>query len=528
MATRLTIGTGRSSLLQVVCLSVLVGSSVLFAKELKAYPAAELIAAESDLMDSVPLASESLQISDRRFRFHGTNPSAESLIAEDSYQDASEAEVLPTLALPVGWNLNDAFSTPSWLTLSASILSQNNGTISGLANPQFTSSNLLNFGFRLSPFSGPGSHLTGGTDAPRQGVDYGNHFSSKIAINGLLTQRIGNILSSYIPNQLNTQWNFGNGPVGRLGFLNIEYKDERNFVSMLKLGKLMQAQDFTMNPVQCYFSNFGFCGWAQGTPSMIDIPGNPFNSYGGVVAFGPSDTLNFRYGIYQVAPATFAPELHGFDFRFNQGIGFAQFAELRIPVDKNSQLPVLHDHKTNTTKSSTLEEANMLYQSLLPPGTITFGGWLGSGDFPTVADPSINQSTNNGAYGIISLRIPNFFLGLDNRVFASAGLGLSTEVQQFRSGGNAGVVIAGVLPQRPFDTLSLGMSYASYNQDYYLPGLDAESFTPNTEFALEANYSINISQNTRLMPNIQIILNRGGDQSSQPAIVGGLQIWYLF
>lgn len=40
---------------------------------------------------------------------------------------------------------------------------------------------------------------------------------------------------------------------------------------MLKLGKLMQAQDFTINPVQCYFANFGFCGWAQGMPAMIDI-----------------------------------------------------------------------------------------------------------------------------------------------------------------------------------------------------------------------------------------------------------------
>ena len=57
---------------------------------------------------------------------------------------------------------------------------------------------------------------------------------------------------------------------------------------MVKLGKLMQAQDFTVNPIQCYFSSFGLCGWAEGVPSMIDIPGNPFNSYGAVVAFGDS------------------------------------------------------------------------------------------------------------------------------------------------------------------------------------------------------------------------------------------------
>ena len=435
---------------------------------------------------------------------------------------------LPVLELPRGWTINQALLMPDWLTLNASVLSQNNGALSGLQNPQFTSSNLFNLGFRIGPVMGSKGKVNMGTTAPEQGVDYGEHFHNKIAINGLLTQRTGQILSSYIPNQLNTQWNFGNGPVGRLGFLNLEYKSEGDFISMVKIGKLMQAQDFTMNPVQCYFSNFGFCGWAQGVPAMIDIPGNPFNSYGAVVAFGDSQSINFRYGIYQVAPATFAPDLHGLDFSFNQGIGIAHFAELRLPININPRIPINYNKQSRSAFASDWKDASMVYQSLLPPGTFTLGGWLGYGSFPTVIDSESSGNQNNGIYGIVSFKMPGLALGLDHRIFLSGGVGLSPTVQNFRSGGNGGLVIAGLLPQRPFDTLGLGATYAMYNPDYYLPGLDNTSFTPGTEWAIEMNYSLNINQSVRIMPNLQFVLNPAGNNSRSTVFAAGIQIWYLF
>ena len=445
-----------------------------------------------------------------------------------STADESDSEHLPVLALQRGWTLNQALSMPDWLTLSASALSQNNGSVTGIESPQFTSSNLFNLGFRLVPLAALKGGVAVGTTAPRQGSDVGDYLYYKIAINGLFTQRVGQILSSSIPNELNTQWNFGNGPVARLGFLNLEYKSDGDFISMLKIGKLMQAQDFTMNPIQCYFSNFGFCGWAQGVPAMIDIPGNPFNSYGAVVAFGDSRSINFRYGVYQIAPATFAPNLHGIDFSFNKGIGVAQFAELRLPISTNSRMPISYNKQSNKAAVSTRQQANAVYESLLPPGTLTLGGWLGSGSFPTVVDPDLSGTNNNGAYGIISLRIPGFPLGLDHRAFISGGMGLTPNVQQFNAGGNAGLVVEGLVPSRPFDTFSIGTSFASYNTDYFLPGLTPSSFVPGTEWAAELNYSININQSTRVMPNLQVIFNPGGNTNRSAAVVAGLQLWYFF
>jgi hypothetical protein len=441
---------------------------------------------------------------------------------------ATAPQPLPVLELPRGWTADQALKTPDWLTVSFSALSQNNGTLSGLEKSEWSSSNLFNLGIRLVPFQGIRSKSVEDIEAPRQGVDLGDRFYENIAINVLFTQRTGQILSSEIPNQLNTQWNFGNGPVGRLGFLNLEYKSESSFVSLIRLGKLMQAQDFTVDPVQCYFANFGFCGWAQGVPAMISIPGNPFNSYGAVVAFGDKMKVNFRYGIYQIAPETFAPDLHGLDFSFNKGIGVAHFAELRIPIAIDSRIPVHYDDEQMLVKLSGWKQANHVYQSLLPAGTITLGGWFGTGAYPTVLDSKVTEDQNSGAYGIVSFKIPGVTFGLDHRVFVSAGFGFTPNVQDFLSGGSAGLVIAGLIPQRPFDTLSLGTSYASFNPDYVLPGLKPGSFSPATEWALELNYSWNITQSVRIMPNIQLLINPGGESGRGPVVVGGLQVWYLF
>lgn len=82
---------------------------------------------------------------------------------------------------------------------------------------------------------------------------------------------------------------------------------------------------------------------------------------------------------------------------------------------------------------------------------------------------------------MLTLSIPGLSLGLDHRASISGGMGLSPTVQQFRSGGNAGIVVEGLLPKRLFDSFSIGSSYASYHSDYYLPGLMPSSFTPGTE-----------------------------------------------
>jgi hypothetical protein len=124
-------------------------------------------------------------------------PQGETSPAEDSK--------LPTLRLKDGFSLNRALGEETWILVSLSALSQNNGTISGLTPSQFTSSNLFNLGLQIGPFNVTTiNQKTGETESiPRQGMDKvkSSKFYQRLALNALFTQRAGQILSSEIPKE---------------------------------------------------------------------------------------------------------------------------------------------------------------------------------------------------------------------------------------------------------------------------------------------------------------------------------------
>lgn len=455
-----------------------------------------------------------------------------STVAEHS---APKDSKLPVLGLRNGFPIHRVLGDEEWIFVSLSALSQNNGTTAGLRNNHFTSSNLFNLGLQIGPFDL--RRVTQKSDnlesIPRLGMEMQkpSRFYQRIALNALFTQRAGEILSFDIPNVLNTQWNFGNGPIARLNILNLEYRNPVGLVSSIKLGKLMQAQDFTVNRVQCFFSNFGLCGWAQATPQMVQIPGNPFNSYGAVLKIGQEDKTRFKYGVYQLAPETYQPQYHGLNFRFDQAIGTAHFLELNVPLGSPSLIPVNTPLRSSGVDTQDQSSPNALYETPLPPTTLTVGGWLANGKFSVVQASSLSPqygNQNNAIYGIASLRLPFDWLGMDNRVFAASSVGFNPDVQNFRSGGNAGLVIAGLIPSRHFDTFNLGMAYAVFNPSFYYSGIDPTTFTPSSELAFEVNYNIAINKSVSVMPNYQYIVRPSGDSSRSGVSVLGVQIWLRF
>ena len=449
--------------------------------------------------------------------------------------ESNTSTKLPPLKLADAFKLKGSVFKDDWLLVTLSALSQSNGTTTGMPVNQYTSSNLITLGLQIGPFTAdktysPSKEATSVADVAASNTKSVKAYQ-RLSLNAVFTQRAGEILSSKIPNILNTQWGYGNGPIARLNILNVEYRNPDGLLTSVKIGKLMQAQDFTVNPVQCFFSNFGLCGWAQGTPYMVSIPGNPFNSYGAVVKFGKETHTRLKYGVYQLAPATFATQYHGLDFRLDQGIGTAQFLELNIPLNSPKQIPVRSPLTPDLPGVTGSGKPNAMYETVLPPTSLTLGGWLGTGQFAYLASSSSAKqygSQNNGIYGIASVRLPIQGLGLDNRLFASSSIGLNPEVQNFSSGGNAGLVVAGLFAKRPFDTLALGVAYGSYNPNYYLGGTQTASFTPTNEVALELNYNIALNKSISVMPNYQYIIQPAGDSRRSGVSVIGMQIWLRF
>jgi porin len=422
------------------------------------------------------------------------------------------------ISMPLAPSLiNNALALPPWILIDFTALSQNNGALTGTKIPLFTSSNLFNLGIKIVPFYSGNTLLSSLANGTKPVDSNASKIFNNSSIYALFTQRVGQILSSEIPNILNTQWNFGNAPIGRLNILALQYESKKDFLSLVKVGKLMQATDFTVNPVQCYFSNFGLCGWAQGTPTMIQIPGNPFNSYGAVFRLGSEGYPSLKYGIYQINPDSFNPIYHGLDFRLSGNIGYAQFLQINLPLKSYEKIAAKIDINRSVfrvTKKG--PEINAEYVSPLPKPEIQIGGWLGSGSFSGVSD-SKSYGQNNGVYGIVSLPIDPGGLGMDARFFVSGGYGFNTQVQTVNAGGSAGLVLAGPFSSRPFDTLSLGWSFAKFSEY-------SSSYSPlGTEQSIELNYQYFLTNRLSLMPNLQLIINPSGDPLGRSVFVLGLQ-----
>jgi len=445
---------------------------------------------------------------------------ADSIRLVSAQTSLAQAENIGIKQISMSTNPNfisNALALPPWISIDFSALSQNNGTVTGTKSSQFTSSNLFNLGIKIAPFYSGNSLVEPLANGPGS-VDFAMaKILKNSSIYALFTQRIGQILSNEIPNILNTQWNFGNAPIGRLNILALQYESKKDFLSLVKVGKLMQAADFTVNPVQCYFSNFGLCGWAQGTPYMIQIPGNPFNSYGAVFKIGHEGHPSLKYGIYQINPSSFNPIYHGLDFRFSGNIGYAQFLQLNIPLPSSDKIAASSSPNGAVFRvERDAAEMNAEYMTILPKPELQLGGWLGAGSFPGISDSNI-YGQNNGIYGILSLPINPHGLGMDARFFVSGGYGFSPKVQTVNAGGSAGFVLAGPIKSRPFDTLSLGWSFAKfseYSSGYYPLG---------TEQSLELNYQYFVTKRLSLMPNVQLILNPSGYASGGSVLVLGLQ-----
>ena len=85
------------------------------------------------------------------------------------------------------------------------------------------------------------------------------------------------------------------------------------------------------------------------------------------------------------------------------------------------------------------------------------------------------------------------------------------------AGGSAGMVLAGPFSSRPFDTVSLGWSFAKFSEY-------SSSYSPlGTEQSIELNYQYFLTNRLSLMPNLQLIINPSGDPLGRSVFVLGLQ-----
>ena len=78
----------------------------------------------------------------------------------------------------------------------------------------------------------------------------------------------------------------------------------------------------------------------------------------------------------------------------------------------------------------------------------------------------------------------------------------------------AGLVYEGLFPRRDGDVMAVGLAYGQFSQQ-----LSDQSF----ELAIEWSYAIAVSPGLTIQPDVQYVLNSGGTNDVDNALVVGLQ-----
>ncbi len=135
--------------------------------------------------------------------------------------------------------------------------------------------------------------------------------------------------------------------------------------------------------------------------------------------------------------------------------------------------------------------------------------WLNATDHQHLTQPAL---TTESGYG--------FGLSVDQSItdiitaFARVGL-QNADVYEVEIAMSFGVQAAGFLPSRPDDVFGFGYAMGITNEDA-LPGADNESH-------IEVYYSFMINENIAVTPDIQMVMNPGGDSTMDAAIVFGVR-----
>lgn len=150
----------------------------------------------------------------------------------------------------------------------------------------------------------------------------------------------------------------------------------------------------------------------------------------------------------------------------------------------------------------------------------------GNGD-PTfvtiVGNPSDNAPSNlidnkNSGLGINFDQVLTDNLGIWARIGMQDG-----DVSQFDRHVSAGLQVSGMAFNRPDDVIGIGLAYTMISDAYK----DASGLDGNELYA-EAYYNITVKESFQISPDIQYIVNPGGNSDQDPFLVYGVRAGVMF
>lgn len=237
--------------------------------------------------------------------------------------------------------------------------------------------------------------------------------------------------------------------------------------------------------------------------------GYPFATWGARIKFEPVDQFYVMTGVYNGDPALKEPNSHGVDF------------SLKGPPFVISEF----GFRPNYGKEATGLPTNLKFGAYFNGGTFeAFDSGLAGGL------AAKTEAGNSGFYVLGDQAILRWGGAGENRhlgIFAAFNWAPDQRVNPVPNFFDAGLVAYGLLPSRPRDYAGFGVVYGSYSGDLRHPEQVRAVTSPSVagqdcEMTLELTYGCAVRPGLLLQPDLQYIVNPGGNRAIPNALAIGV------
>ncbi len=217
---------------------------------------------------------------------------------------------------------------------------------------------------------------------------------------------------------------------------------------------------------------------------------DPQTSWAARMELTPIRDFYLKAGVYNSNPEVGRDSAHGLDFSFREGvIVIAEIGHLRNRYQDSSGLF----------------------------GRYAFGAFYDTRDFKELSDETKKQNGNYSFYWIIEQMVfrENAFDDQGLKPWTSFTISPDESINTFPFFISGGLVYKGLFPSREFDKTAFGFAYGKISED--VPDKDYE-------LMLELTYLIQAKRWLDIQPDVQWIVNPGGNSDTPNALVIGMQM----
>ena len=292
----------------------------------------------------------------------------------------------------------------------------------------------------------------------------------------------------------------------------------------LQLGPNLPMQSLFSAPVYNFYVNSTINGSLN-----LALPGYPIapaNALGGNASWQFNPQLSLHYGAYQLNKQRGGVDSalwKGWRFNVAGDDGIVQALRLDWALDPKAERPLLACESSSKPRRYLRYQANcnqpVALDNMLPDPLLQLGGIAGSWRFPQLRNNKRWENTANTAFAHanLPLKLP---IGHGSRIWASGAYGFEPAINAVPTFVEGGLLIQGVMPNRPLDVLVLGASRSGLSP--YVRGSNGER--KSYEAMVELDYILQLSQNLQLQPGVQFVINPGGSGRVPGVIAPGVQI----